>query len=119
MACKKGVHKVKDSNIEKFVSSATFVNTVASQLKQQFDLDIKQTFNKPSYQQEISKIIQLWNTELGRTWKQVKISKVRQKMLQLPNGEEPWLKINNAIENFNEWFEKHLNIFKIDHTFQR
>ena len=65
MACKKGVHKVKDSNIDKFVSSATFVSTVASQLKQQLDLDQKQSFSKPSYQQEINKIIRMWNTELG------------------------------------------------------
>ena len=110
---------MKDSNIEKFVSSATFVSTVASQLKQQLDLDQKQSFRKPSYQQEIKKIVGMWNTELGKTWRQARTSRVRQRVLELVAGEEPWLKMEQVLGEFEEWFEKHLNIFRIDHTFER
>lgn len=110
---------MKDKNIEEFVSSATFVNTIASQFKEELDLNEKQTFTKASYQQDVNKIIRLWNKEFGNTWRLVTNRQPREGLFMEANEDEPWKKINNSIQTFNKWFEDHSSVFKFDHSFSR
>ena len=122
MASKTGVQKVKESNIEKFVTSMTFVGTIAAEMNQDYDIQQNNNFTKPSYQQEINKIIQMWNVELGNTWAKVITPKTRLRVLKgeiIPQNDYPWRKIDRALQDFDGWFEKHSEIFKIDHTFSR
>lgn len=110
---------MKDSNIESFVSSTTFIDSIASQFKEELDLNANKVYNKPSYEEEIRKIVRMWNTDIGRTWRQVTRGQQRGRLFILEDEDKPWIRIERSIGKFNTYFEKHSKVFKFDHTFPR
>ena len=122
MTCKKGIHKVSEKNITKFVSSLSYLSSASATLKKDYDMDQQAKFSKPSYQTEITKIIQQLNTDIGITWKAATHSNSSLRILNQPvflKKNYPWVRIDAAIGEFEEWFDNHAEIFRIDHTFSR
>ena len=119
MACKKGVKKVSEKKIVDFGSCLSYLKVVSEQLKSK---DTSGKFFKPSYQAEIQKTVSYLNDHMGATWSAAIKWKRKLSFFGAPEIDEkqfPWAQINKAMGEFEGWYEKHSNIFMIDHTFAK